>query len=521
MKYLKKNILPFVILICTMFFLTTGFATTTISYNAAQLNQNVVVPFGANMLTPTTSAQISALQTLFQFPGFRMARINSYETNDGLSTPLSGTIATYQNWWATYGPGEVHGPTAPVDVGATQYLFLIKIPTAFMQSDGEGGKELITGVDLQSLANYMAAGVQHFNSTYGSFSDAQHPIYVEISNEPNGDWTVELTTAQYNTLVKELYTGLQSLGITNALITGPGVGNIDWKTNGSYGTDTYVKALDATALSNIGAWSVHQYVYSTYNNLNFENIDAGSAVNGYGQTAARFFLSKWKPTTATKPIIVSEYATKATGFHNIIYSAPNAAYACMTPPLTNSNCTIINTTSYGVRMYTYMISLLTGGAYGALYWEAIDEAATGEGWGLLDYNLNKRTNYYAMQPLWTYIPANSTVLTSPTTQNGNDIYSAVFLTPYTGKVNCIVIALANGTGNKSTISRTTTVTNLPLTAKGFTANTLLFSQLGSTVYQGQLTTDPHSTFSLKNGVLTHNTTMANDTTVTAQVCLTY
>lgn len=173
-----------------------------------------------------------------------------------------------------------------------------------------------------------------------------------------------------------------------------------------------------------------------------------------------------------------------------------------------------------------MISLLAGGANVPIYWEGMDQSweAPGGGGGLLDVHGNYKTNYYALQPLFQYLQPNSKVLVSSSTtpQAGNDVYSVVFLSPVntvTGQ-QCVTIALANGTGSSSTLSRTTTVTGLPTTATLSSSSTTLFTQLGTTVYQGQLVSpDPNTTtLTLSNGTLTHTTKLSNDTSVTVNAC---
>jgi hypothetical protein len=497
----------------------------TVSFDATQSNQTVFTTFGAMVWDGAAGNKLTALQNLFQLPGFQMARINHELRASSIST--TGNLAYYQSMWNSYGDPatDLLLPNGTF-TGPVKHLFLVSIHPSFKQSDGRGGFKLISGVNLQSLAYYIAAGVQHFNQVYGALHPANPPKadYIELSNEPDGDWTVSITPTQYTTLLKKVYTQLATLAPTSK-IAGPGVSHVDW----SGGTDSFVNSIikDSTALSNLGAWSVHQYVFSTVLGVPYENKDAGTSINGYGETAARYFFPKWYATPKSKgpakPVIVSEVGTKATGFHGHPYSPPNAADLCTTG--TSTDCTIVNTASFGVRLYTYLISLLAGGANAALYWEAMDQTWYTSGLGLLDVNGQQKDNYFAMLPLFQNIVPNSTVLVSSSTQAGNDIYSVAFLSPKNpdGTVNTIVLAHANGTGNSTPISRTTTVTNLPSAATGFVAATQLYQQVaGGTVYQGELLdNDPNSTFTLSNGTLTHTTTLAQDTTITATITLTY
>jgi hypothetical protein len=560
--HLKKSPLYFLLALFTLLFYANSFATT-VTFSATQSNPTNFMGFGAMVWNADNTPNVSLM---YQLPGFRFARINHQvrlpAAANWASFPTTGTGAPvpisqyYNNYWVPYGDGSTnlsglnHGATTAAQV---QYLYLASIPCAFINSNGygsgycvngqgdpncngKGGCTLINKIDLQSLANYIAAGVQHFTDKYNaetSCPGCYSANYVELSNEPNGTWDVQFTTSQYTTLVQYVYNALQSLGApyNQTKITGPGVGNIDWST--STGTDTYTSAIlaNSTALANLGAFSVHNYIYAKSNGTPVENLDAGTSINGYGQTAMRYYFPKWynspKSKASAKPVIVSEVNTEATGFHGHTYTPANGTYLCDSAPYNASNCTIINTTSFGVRMYTYLISLLAGGANASLYWEAKDQSWESPGGaGLVDVNGNYKTNYYAMQPLFENIQPNSKILVSPSTQAGNDIYSVAFLSPVntvTGQ-QCVTIALANGTGSSSTLARTTTVTGLPKNVTLSSSSTTLFSQstaTGSTVYQGQLTTpDPHTTtLSLSaSGTLTHTTSLANDTAVTVQAC---
>ncbi|MFI4962391.1 MAG: hypothetical protein ACHP6H_00890 [Legionellales bacterium] len=539
----KKSILYLSTLFSSMLLASVGNCTTTVTFSATQSNPTTFTGFGAMVWDGPTGTKQTLLQQLYQLPGFRVARINHDIRNVTVPNNLTSTAAYLALWNSNGDPAT--DLQLPVGQGGTyqpiQFLWLADVPCTFIQSNGygnvcpancgNGGCTLISGVNLQSLAYYLAAGVQHFNQVYGALNSCANGAtgcysanYVELSNEPDGNWDVQFTAAQYNTLIQDVYAALKTIS-PNTLITGPGVSKMDWS---STGTDTFVTGLSTAGLADLGAWSVHNYIDTLVSGTPEENLDPTSTtINGYGDTADRYWFSKWyaKPKSlgATKPVIVSEMSTKATGFHKIKYSAPTVNDACASPQ-TSSNCSIIDTTSYGVRMYTYAISLLAGGANSILSWEAYDQSweAPGGGFGIYNLNNQPRPFYYAMLPLWQNLQPGSKVLVSPTTQNANDIYSVAFLSPNNanGTVNCVTLALANG-GTTSGVARTTTVTGLPTTAIGYTATTQLFSQLGTTVYQGQLTTDPNASFTLSKGTLTYTTKLSEDQAVTAQVCLTY
>ncbi len=566
---LRKISCSFLMTLLSMIFYTNSFATT-VTFNANQSNTTNFMGFGTQVWA---GIDVKNVTMMYQSPGLRYARINhqvrlqstadweNFPTTDVGNTPV--TISEYHdNYWVPYGDGLTnlsggkYGAKYPAQV---QFLFLSSIPCPFVDSTGygagyckdasgdfacdRGGCSLIDNdVYLQSLANYIAAGVKHFTDAYQkqTFCPGCYSAnYVELANEPNGNWDAQFSTEQYTQLVKYVYLALESLGspYSQTLITGPGVGNMDWNTLS--GTDIYTSAIlsNATALSNLGAFSIHNYIYAKVNGVSVENVDAQSSIDGHGQTANRYYFPLWysspKSIAPSKPVIATEMNTEASGFHGVNYGPPNGHYLCNSAPYTSANCTIVNTVPYGVRIYTYMISLLAAGANVPIYWEAQDQSweASAGGQGLVDLNGNYKTIYYALEPLFQYIQPNSSVLVSPSTQAGDDIYSVAFLSPVflsppvTGRqIKCVTIALANGTGKSTRLFRTTTVTGLPKTAQLLSSSsTTLFSQStarGSTVYQGQLRSpDPNTrTLTLRNGTLTHTTSLANDTAVTVDAC---
>lgn len=540
----KSRIMCLVTLLFSLFVLTPGFAAT-VQFNSNQQNPTSFEGFGAMVWDGADGDALTTLQNLFQMPGFTTARINhEIRLPTGVTMNPMGSFDYYTNFWNQYGDAalDLLLPNGTF-TGPVKHMFLMSIHhDTFVVSDGNGGYQLRPGIDLNSLANYMAAGIAHFNTVYGALHPSNPPKadYVELTNEPDyAKKGLYVSPTQYNILLKNVYDAMLTNGVTGTKITGPGISHVD-------GTDDYVNALDFEALGKLGAWSVHEYVWikytGSYNNkfyvtTPYENIDPTCAngdpsctiLNGFGATSARYFFPKWltkpKSLVPSLPVVVSEVGTTATGFHGKSYPAGSNTKLC-TMPQTGSDCTIVNTTSFGVRIYTYLISLLANGANSALYWEAMDQTGDWDisGLGLYDVNANPKTNYTALSPLFEYIPAGSTVLTSNTSQKVNDIYGAVFLSPRNtdNTVDCITIALANGTGLSSALSRTTEITGLPSNAQIDTKRMKLFTQLGTTVYQGQLKLiDRNATFLLQNGKLTHTTKLSNDQALTTQICLKY
>ncbi len=548
--HLKRSPFYFLLALFTVLFYTHSFAASTVTFSATQSNASNFMGFGAMIWTGESTPNVVAM---YQLPGFRFARINHELRNYTAPNNLTSTAA-YYNLFHTYGDHTTN--LSGGNGAAVQFLYLPSIPCTFISSNGVNGVcpaqcnsgsgcQLINNASmLQSLAYYIAGGIQDFTDKYYAMSacpGCYSTNYVELGNEPNGTWDNQMTTSQYTQLVQLVHTELANIPVqigdpadkyTRTKITGAGVGNMDW----SGGVDTLTNAVlsSAPALASLGAFSVHQYIYTTYFGRNVETIDSGSNVVGYGQTAARYYFPRWYSAPHSKapnlPVIISEVGTQINSFHGHTYNPPSTNYLCT--DYTSATCSVVHTTSFGVRMYTYLISLLAGGANATLVWEGKDQSweAPGGGMGLVDVHGNYKTNYYAMEPLFKYIYPNAKVLSNNSTssssgQPGNDIYSVVFLNPAVANQQCVVLTYANGTGKSGNLSRTTKVTGLPSTATLLpsASSSTLFAQLpGGTIYQGNLTTtSPVSGLTISNGTLTHTTSLANDTSVTVNACYSF
>ena len=82
-------------------------------------------------------------------------------------------------------------------------------PAEYMQSCGSGCDKLLGDTaTMQNFAMYKAAQLV-YQGRFGSAPAA--PKYVELFNEPEGTWNVQVTPAQYDQFVGYFMTAMQSL----------------------------------------------------------------------------------------------------------------------------------------------------------------------------------------------------------------------------------------------------------------------------------------------------------------------
>lgn len=263
--------------------------------------------------------------------------------------------------------------------------------------------------------------------------------YIEMFNEPEGDWNIKVPGANYNTVVKLLRDELDSRGLTNVGIVGPGLAYL---LNGP----NWVDALDGDAAAALECWSTHAWD------------------EGWGNTSAlpSFLDSRWKnyfggSVSSVDPdhdklIIVTEYATGVRTYNGITFG--------------NDFC---NTNQFAQRSLENTLTLINNGANILCYWEAANQSWQSEPmYGFLRTNSTWRPVYYAFSTLAPYIPDNAMVLTK--TWNDSQISAAGFI----GN-NQLVLAFANCTAGA--VSRTVGISGVSsltiAAAKAFEAGAVI------------------------------------------------
>jgi len=257
--------------------------------------------------------------------------------------------------------------------------------------------------------------------------------YIEMFNEPEGDWNVYVPGADYNTVVKLLRQELDSRGLTSVQICGPGLAYL-------YNAPYWFDDLDTAGVAALGAWSTHAWD------------------EGWGHTDAlpSFLDSRYKDyfdasiltkdPCRSKPVIITEYATGVLTYNGVTFSSADAP---------DSN-------QFAERCYENTLTLLNDGANILSYWQAADHDWMSGGMsGMMrrqGLGSTLRPVYYAFLTLAPYIPDNAMVITK--TWNDPLISAAGFI----GNGQ-LALAFANSTAD--TVNRTvriTGVTSLAITS---------------------------------------------------------
>ncbi|MBN2513596.1 MAG: hypothetical protein JXB18_11720 [Sedimentisphaerales bacterium] len=264
------------------------------------------------------------------------------------------------------------------------------------------------------------------------FTSRGHQVrYIELANEPEGDWNIYIPPADYNTVVKQVRQELDSRGLADVGIVGPGLAYL-------YHGPSWISALDNDARAALAGWSTHAWD------------------EGWGNTDAlpSFLDMRWREyfgaaaaqadPSGDKLIIVTEYATGVRTYNGVNYGS-----------------SYTETTQFAQRSYENSLTLLNNGANVLCYWEAANQS-----WqpspmsGLLRTDSSLRPVYYALKTLAPYIPDGAMVLQK--TWNDPAISAAGFIGDHR-----LVMAFANSTAG--TVTR-------ELKIKGITSFLLSFAE---------------------------------------------
>ncbi|MBB5791119.1 hypothetical protein [Jiangella mangrovi] len=254
--------------------------------------------------------------------------------------------------------------------------------------------------------------------------------YVELTNEPDGNWNTYWEPEDYADLVEQTRAALDAHGLQSVGIEGPGTGT-------QRNAVAYLEALVAErAVGSLDAISVHDYDTSYTDDCDERPcLEPPIGLSDEFQAA-------WDELGLTLPIHVTEYTNRdRTKWNAAPYDCSDGAGAGRV----NGVCAL-NTPVYGLWLATEGLKLAADGATAAIQWELQDGPWGTTNWGLINVSGGFRPAYRAFKPFLLQLSGDMTAVTgSPSSQQtvtaafdvGSDVVvvvsnlttSAVTLTP--------------------------------------------------------------------------------------------
>lgn len=401
--------LQLLLILLVVYVFTYGTFGADIEMNVA----NVSHPFyGFGAQVWPGDSRVEALCSQLNLKYFRVAP-------GGCPTPPTGaTVAQMDNYVNSEynGTGRGNNVTACLQIAQRQNVKVIFIrfggPSAWL---GAGSRLLSQYFD--DYARLWASEIYFFKSR-GLRVD-----YVELFNEPEGDWNAYCPGGDYNTVIKLVRAELDSRGLTDVGIIGPGLAYL------YYGT-SWIGALDTDGKNSLSAWSTHAWD------------------EGWGHTDAlpSFLDQRWRDyfgaavnaadPTHVKPVIVTEYASGVRTFNGVTYGTNEYG----------------DTSQFAERCYENALTLANNGANVLCFWEAANQSWQSQPmYAFLRIDSTKRPTYYVYSSFAPYIPSDAMVVTK--TWNDPVISAAGFI----GSER-LVLAFANSSAN--TVNRSVKITGV-------------------------------------------------------------
>jgi hypothetical protein len=350
------------------------------------------------------------------------------------SPPVDATTTAMDAYVSSQYNGTTRGNSVEYSLAIAQ-TFGVKV--IFIKFGGVPSTWLGTGSRLKS--EYFDDFARVWASEVLYFTNRGYTIdYIELFNEPEGNWNIYCPGTDYNTVVKLVRAELDSRGLANVGIAGPGLAYL------YYGT-SWIGSLDTAGKNAVAAWSTHAWD------------------EGWGNTSATpsFLDQRWKnyfgaavnsaDPTHSKPVIVTEYATGVKTYNGVTFDDDE----------------VCDSNQFAERCYENSLTMANNGATVLCYWEAANQSWQDNYFGWQRVNSTYRPVYYSFLTLAPYIPDNAMVLTK--TWNDSQISAAGFFGS-----NRLVMAFANSTAN--TVTRTVQVAGVSslviTTAKAFAAGVI-------------------------------------------------
>ncbi len=221
------------------------------------------------------------------------------------------------------------------------------------------------------------------------------PDYLELANEPDGNWNGGIFPEQYDELIRFVRHGLDLQNLESVSIIGPGLTNLEKDEK----TEMQFAALSENGVDSLSAWSTH-----TWDEWHQQDED-------YSHNLMRAQWEKFrsiaieKDKQLEKPIFVTEYSSASIKY----FGEKLSMYKQEDVPLA------VDTHSYARRVYQNTLINMNYGANVQIIW-----SAAGQDWddkynGLISKpseGSKKRPMYGSLMTLIPYIPSMSEVLES-------------------------------------------------------------------------------------------------------------
>lgn len=207
------------------------------------------------------------------------------------------------------------------------------------------------------------------------------PEWIELCNEPDGDWNSYIAPEDYSDLVVATRIALDEAGLPDLKILGPGLAVLGGWTD----PPLWVPTLSDDAVAALDGWSVHTW----------DDYAEDGEGHEFLEERWQIFVDQVEARDPTKPIIATEMGSKDTVFDGATYVTPD-----------NSGCgAATEADGYAIRVLAHVAVALTMGADAISFWEAADQSWECSNWGMVDLEGDSRRYHEALATFTTALPS--------------------------------------------------------------------------------------------------------------------
>lgn len=311
--------------------------------------------------------------------GARIVRValNANLGSRAVDLPVDTTAAEWDTWFDT------HALDAAPD-------FLSDLQDSLTRTDARGirwiGHQWEAPPAWESPSGQLKAEhVDDFaaltGALYGWLSrQGIEPDWIELCNEPDGDWNSYVDPVDYDALVLATRSELDARGLGHIGILGPGLATLGGWTD----PPSWVPTLSDAAVDALDGWSAHTW------------DDYAEAGEGHLYLAERWriFVDQVAARDPDKPVFATEMGSKDLSFGGATYTSADAG-----------SCGFVTESDgYAVRLLAELAVALAAGADGISWWEAADQSWECSRWGMVDTAGRARRFHTALASFTSALP---------------------------------------------------------------------------------------------------------------------
>ena len=259
-------------------------------------------------------------------------------------------------------------------------LVLYQIPFAWLKDD------FMRTLKTKNVARVVAqwtALLEFFEQ------ENMHVDFVELANEPDGNWDGHIPVRRYYQLVRQARKAFDRAGFEHVGLLGPGLSSLDLEARAT----RWIRGMPPETARALAGFSLHGW----------DEIHATDSMPDFLARSWKRPRAAFRALAPDKPIFLTEYATEITRFGGRQFASPRSP----------AFHTAAETPRYGLRVLANTLVHLNSGVSVPMLWRLADNDSDQTAWGMIRgprRGGGRRPIYAAVRFLATRLPRDSRVI---------------------------------------------------------------------------------------------------------------